>query len=316
MKQYKLKQKYPSLPSDWEVGMEVGQGDRGSYGDYSPCHGKYSNRYLNASEVKNNPEFWEVVGYEILSIIGTNKHPLPETILYEKDVYKGDFTPHLNNSSKCWQIHSVKRLSDGKIFSIGDKFKYQFGGGKKLTIEGIQLKQDTISNTDYIWLQTDLNNPSYGTSLNYAVKVKEPLFKTVDNVEIFKGDSYWMVTNDFCLAFCSFFSETDLCFNCFAEKKNAQAYIEEYKNYTTADGALIVPGQTFYVYDNKFFNCLEGSFGTFKNKKWAGKRFRTKEEVLELIKENKIRFSLADLKRTVKENNCFGIGLINILEKQ
>lgn len=69
LKEYKLIKKYPSLPKDWEVGMIVGLGDRPAL--YSPCHGKYSNKYLSDQEVENQTEYWEIFvekDYEILSL--------------------------------------------------------------------------------------------------------------------------------------------------------------------------------------------------------------------------------------------------------
>jgi hypothetical protein len=54
---YKLKKWYPSLPKDWEVGMEIGFGCRQI--NLAPCNSKYTDRHLNDKEVENNPEFWE-----------------------------------------------------------------------------------------------------------------------------------------------------------------------------------------------------------------------------------------------------------------
>jgi len=191
MKQYKLKQKYPSLPSDWEVGMEVGQGDRGSCGDYSPIHGKYSNRYINACEVHNNSEFWEEV----------------------------------------------------------------------------------------------------------VEKIKDPIFQSFDGESIYSGQPYYAVTKDFQLAYCSFYSEHDLDMKLFAKKDNAEEYIKTYKNYKTTDGERIVEGHTFYVYEDKFFKCIKTSFGNFTSDKWAEKRFKTEEEVKELILMNKPCLSINDIKK-------------------
>lgn len=66
MKEYILKQKYPSLPNDWEVGMKIGLGDR-NYG-YSPCSGNYTDcRKLDNNEVENSEEYWEeIIEKEVL----------------------------------------------------------------------------------------------------------------------------------------------------------------------------------------------------------------------------------------------------------
>jgi hypothetical protein len=59
MREFKLIKKYPSLPSDWEVGMVVGIRDRNI--DYSPCNSKYFDFRISNREVEKFPEFWEEV---------------------------------------------------------------------------------------------------------------------------------------------------------------------------------------------------------------------------------------------------------------
>lgn len=60
-KQYKLLKLYPSLPFNWEVGMILGQGDRGSRGSYSPCNGKYTDWYIQQDDVEKNPDYFTEV---------------------------------------------------------------------------------------------------------------------------------------------------------------------------------------------------------------------------------------------------------------
>ncbi len=92
--------------------------------------------------------------------------------------------------------------------------------------------------------------------------------------------------------------------NLFAKKENAETYIKTYKNYKTADGEQIIEGQTFYVYEDKNFKCVESRFGNFLNGKWAEKRFKTEEEVKELILMNKPCLSLNDLLANWGEISC------------
>ena len=106
---YKLKLKYPSLPKDWEEGMEIGQGDRRSLELYSPCNGKYTDYYIPVYDVKNFPEFWEEV-----------KEPLFVTE-DGKDIYRGDdfwFVDNLWYVGKGRVTHPVfKPLYGYKQFS-------------------------------------------------------------------------------------------------------------------------------------------------------------------------------------------------------
>lgn len=78
-------------------------------------------------------------------------------------------------------IHSVKRLSDGEVFTIGDKCKYID------EIATFRLKEDKIlvvgeKATDF---------------LNHIKRDKTPLFTTEDGVEIFEGEEYHYVAKGF-----------------------------------------------------------------------------------------------------------------------
>lgn len=58
MKTYTLKQWFPGLPVDWEIGMELGQGDKGVFSDYYPCDARYANFSVKKETVENNPTFF------------------------------------------------------------------------------------------------------------------------------------------------------------------------------------------------------------------------------------------------------------------
>lgn len=60
-KKYKLLKWFPTLPKDWEVGMELGVGGENCYGNYFPYHSKYSDYYVAPNIVENNPEFFEEI---------------------------------------------------------------------------------------------------------------------------------------------------------------------------------------------------------------------------------------------------------------
>lgn len=183
-------------------------------------------------------------------------------------------------------IVSVKRLSDEVVFSLGDKYKNASG---VFTISGFEIVNNTVVVKGKEWGKC---------VLNYIEKVVEPIFITQDGVELFGGESVYGVTDNLQLCYTSMATKENVqrC-RIFADKNKAENYIKAYKNYTTTDGKQIVEGQTFYVYDDKYFNCLRAEFGQFKSDKWAGKRFKTETEVQELIKLNKVRFSLADMVR-------------------
>jgi hypothetical protein len=200
-KQYKLIKKYPSLADDWEVGMIVGQGDRGSYGNYSPCHGKYSNRHISSYEIHNHPEFWEEVTektYEILSVLQphvNSKYILIKNksfgISYVGDVYycngakiRGfDMMDKIKYSN--WKIHSVKRLSDSEVFTVGDRVDSTISDlGRPTELTGFKIIDNKLT--------FGLRNLGY-YPLCTILKPKKPLFTTEDGVDIFEGGCFYSV---------------------------------------------------------------------------------------------------------------------------
>ena len=80
--------------------------------------------------VTNFPEFWEKVvekEYEILSFSFNNNRidTLRENGLYgiSTGICKQDIGNYGIDSYSSWDINSVKRLSDGEVFTVGDNFK-------------------------------------------------------------------------------------------------------------------------------------------------------------------------------------------------
>ena len=70
------------------------------------------------------------------------------------------------------------------------------------------------------------------------------------------------------------------------------AYVEKYINYKTVCGSQIVEGQKFYAYCDKTFKNFPTEYGQYVSEKWDGKRYKTCEEVENLIQLNKPQYSL------------------------
>lgn len=208
-KRYKLIKWYPSLPKDWEVGMEVGQGARGIFAAYSPCNLKYKGYGILFQEVEGYSEFWEEVKqetFEILEISAFNGNRIDallpngkySIIFNEGENYKGkgeyDFYSYALDKQDCFHIHKVKRLSDGIIFSIGDKVH-----NPKL-----QKPMPFVITKFYFDCNNEqllCNGEHCGNGHINITKIehyKEPLFVTEDGVAIFENDKYAVVAiNDF-----------------------------------------------------------------------------------------------------------------------
>jgi len=146
--------------------------------------------YINSNWItpENYPEFWELVvekDYEILSFIGN----IDNKIILNKDSQLKDCFCKIDGRSPFLQlehllqddmfkIHSVKRLSDGEIFTLGDTIdcKSWFGNIIKFEIINDKLK---------IFQQQHVNSSRYKPlSIQDLIKIKTPLFTKEQRSEI------------------------------------------------------------------------------------------------------------------------------------
>ena len=121
------------------------------------------------------PSFWQPVvekGYETLSLVASEKNPQHKKgskFLHNKDYKFKNMHP-----TEFWDIYSVKRLSDGEIFTIGDIIDTRVDNKYKQEILEISIKNNTIM------FRTKLGF----VILSVAKKVKKPLFTTEQRSEI------------------------------------------------------------------------------------------------------------------------------------
>jgi len=124
MSKYKLIKEYPGSP---KLNNIVKKYKNANY--ISEC-GYYS---INSVNIENQPEFWEEVierDYEILSLNYSNTiYAFEKGDNYYIDESRTGGYVCLNdlnaeNIRYLATIHSVKRLSDGEIFTIGDKVQH------------------------------------------------------------------------------------------------------------------------------------------------------------------------------------------------
>ena len=149
------------------------------------------------------PSFWQPVvekNYEILSLVASEKHPQHKKgskFLHNKDYKFKNMYP-----TEFWDIYSVKRISDNKIFTIGDSYE-------DLIIEKMFMSVDNNIIT------------------TYKPKVKQPLFTTEDGVDIFKGDISFGVNSNFKLSEVKHINKLYIYPNVkeFSTKEKAEEYI-------------------------------------------------------------------------------------------
>lgn len=164
---------------------------------------------------------YEVVkkDYEILSLKATNKqefYDLNEIIIISNSDYSEEMWINDGNCIKnnCFIIHSVKRLSDGEIFTIGDK-------NKNGIIKSIFVPFEFGTTT--VCIQCDNKKGIY---LKDITKAKQPLFTTEDGVDIFEGDTFYIVDNWIPIIYVNYVSINEYIHNLkFSTKEKAEEYI-------------------------------------------------------------------------------------------
>ncbi len=195
MPEYKLKQLYPGLPKDWEVGMIVSNADRSINSYYSPIDAKYIGMTVMLNALENYPNFWEKIAPKTYKIL---------TCIQNSNGYIHSYDPRLcleaNKSIVKCSIHSFQRLSDNVIFKIGDTYTF-FDQKLTLKIESINISDNgdfkiaAIEASKLKYVQTFSSN-----NLSYLHKVIiDPLFITDDNIGIYEGDTYWCIFRDFAI---------------------------------------------------------------------------------------------------------------------
>jgi hypothetical protein len=165
---YKLIKIYPGSPKLGTI-VEVQKDGYIHWNVNSNIHNPTN--YIHNSSIEQYKEFWQPIvekDYEILRFI------LPGNNVIHVQNAKNSMEFMLKNPN-TYKIYSVKRKSDGEIFTIGDNTKY--GCIDKFYIKNNYLLAITILESN-------------GRYLKDLEKIKQPLFTTEDGVDIFEGDSF------------------------------------------------------------------------------------------------------------------------------
>jgi hypothetical protein len=211
MKKFKLIKEYPGSPNLGTICEE--RNNKSSFCYYFEGE---KNIGITKDQVENQPEYWEEVikkDYEILI-----SRVVPQEIL------------------------SVKRLSDGEVFTVGDKITgYSYKDAR--SIQTIKI----CSYTGIIKLEQDKGF----TELHSATKAKNPIFLTHDRKDIFAEDIVWYVNKEnFYYDYIKAYPEVK--FNSeirayFLTREAAEDYIEKNKFlFITEDGVGIKQGDMIH----------------------------------------------------------------------
>ena len=217
LKKYRLIKTYPGSP---ELSTEIIETKINSLCPVNECYINGKTFMLigdDSFEIKNPenyPEFWEKVvkkDYEILCI----KHKK------NKCFYRNSID--LRNLN-LYDIHSVKRLSDGEVFTVGDRINHYGEYAKN------EFSTKTYTLKEIYFIEENKLTFYVGKSFNLgaisASKYKLPLFTTEDGVDIFKNTKFWYIDNFIIKTYITReFSEIESSYKTFSTEEKAEEYI-------------------------------------------------------------------------------------------
>lgn len=168
MKKYKLIKEYPGSPN---LGY-ITKFDNNDEDWNSP-------NMLILDDCSNYPEFWKEVvegDYEILKVIAKYSSP---------SYSPGDFIDY-DKMIDYDQIYSVKRLSDGEVFTVGDMIDYP-------SIPNTKIELLTLANNKIVVWGKFISHMNGFVLLDGITKSRLPLFTTEDGVGVYENDVAWYV---------------------------------------------------------------------------------------------------------------------------
>lgn len=192
MSTYKLIKEYPgSLPLNSLVKYHDGR--------YNCKIDPRLTRKLQKESVEKFPEFWEKVEYKLISYTvydDTNLVTLRENGKYlanTSEVVCDNIGATIEEVRNFWReedhkIYSVERLSDNKIFTIGDKVYQPNCKTNYFTVTGFEMD---VNNEHLLVL-----GGNGGIRLS-KIEHRNSLFITEDGVEIFEGDRFYNIGNSY-----------------------------------------------------------------------------------------------------------------------
>ena len=170
MKKYKLIKKYPGSPSlgDTVVKTKHSQYPLVKCNEY--VHEIITTCTYGEYEVENYPEFWEEVKEKTYKILSW---------------YFGDMniTIEPDGSAREYHIHSIKRLSDGEVFTVGDNIRNTKWPGYRGEISKITLVDSNI----FVYYSTGCD------LLDDISHNKQLKFKSEDGINLNYGDDCYIV---------------------------------------------------------------------------------------------------------------------------
>lgn len=195
MKKYRLIKTYPSSP---DKGIEVTWGNWGLSGNCYQGSQKGEIYRFDKNSIEGYPDNWEEMDkkeYEILSFVANTSNSTGQPSIkldsgehsWVRDSSPSRHTEESLLKRSDYSINSIKRLSDGMVFKVGDYLNYNVNRKYDFTITNIKITDD-----NEVFLKGD--GGAYTTMDSNKISIlSKPLFITVDGVPINEGDSYWCI---------------------------------------------------------------------------------------------------------------------------
>ncbi len=264
---YRLIKRYPGLPDFIKKNTLVFLSKSGFY--YPASGSMFESAFtLSKTQVENYPEFWQKVTqccekdtdfdgncpihraekivihesnipkkeYEILSIMTPNKVLISHPSIIEAYEIADWYID-------C-SINSIKRLSDGIIFTVGDKVN-NLNNPHSWNIKKISIEKGDI--------RLDANSGGVCPNFQQLQHSKKLLFTTSDGVEIFEGDRYYAVNKSsfkkISALGCSISGKDDRNYIDFSKESKAEEYILKNKPCLSYEDVMKLGGFNKHVFD-------------------------------------------------------------------
>jgi len=196
MKKYELIKEYPASP---KLGTVVTKNGDNYITDV--------NTPFNMFTIELNPEFWQLMEYEILNFKYNDQIEKPS---FFKKGFKGDSE---------WVINSVKRLIDNQIITLGN---YHGGCGGEKIIAIVIDKSFTGG------IKIVLDEASISLYAAHIIE-KKSIGTTGDGHPIYKGDDLFVVMNNEVVGLIVHTADSDSSIinfaTCFKDKGEAKKYL-------------------------------------------------------------------------------------------
>lgn len=179
--------------------------------------------------VEDNPEFWEEVidkNYEVISYMSKGNILYPKGAVVDAIMLVNLYCV----DSSLFYVNSVRRLSDGEVFTLGDRVKYKDNGH----VGSCNIGKFYLNDQGDCVVHGEKGYKEFSENINLIEKVIEkPLFKTEDGFDIFKGDKYYVPhingenreLSGKCLELIAVNSKYCNVFSRFSTKEKAEDYI-------------------------------------------------------------------------------------------